>query len=153
MGGVMRADAGLRLLYRARALQAHMPVVVQSHLPEHQAAVEEAHAFFLNKGSNHLLSELNRFLTDYCGFGPFVFRWPAGAEFGRANNLVELRDLLVRVPEVVFEHHALHNDFSSWLAVHGYGAIAKAVRELTITETDVRTRLLQIVEETLVSDA
>jgi CheY-like chemotaxis protein len=151
MGGVLRSDAGLRLLYRARALQAHMPVVVQSHQPEHRAAVEEAGASFLHKGSNHLLSELGKFLSDFCGFGPFVFRWPAGAEFGRADNLAELRDLIARVPDVVFEHHGLHNDFSSWLAVHGYGDLAKAVRELTITETDVRARFLQLLDETLVS--
>ncbi|HEY3355804.1 MAG TPA: hypothetical protein VGQ83_21305 [Polyangia bacterium] len=153
MGGVLRADAGLRLLYRARALQAHMPVVVQSHQPETRGAVEEAGASFLHKGSNHLLSELGKFLADYCGFGPFVFRWPAGVEFGRANNLAELRDLIARVPEVVFEHHGLHNDFSSWLAVHGYGDLAKAVRELTITETDVRARFLQLLGETLIRDA
>jgi hypothetical protein len=152
MGGVLRADAGLRLLYRSRALQAHMPVVVQSHQPEHRAAVEEAGAAFLHKGSNHLLSELGQFLTEFCGFGPFVFRWPAGAEFGRANTLTELRDLIARVPDVVFEHHGLHNDFSSWLAVHGYGDLARAVRELTITEMDVRTRSLQLLDQTLAWD-
>jgi hypothetical protein len=150
INGVLRGDAGLRLLYRARALQAHMPVVVQSHQPEHRAAVEEAGARFLLKSSNHLLSELGDFLTDYCGFGPFVFRWPAGAEFGRAHSLGELRDLVGRVPDVVFEHHGLHNDFSSWLAVHGYADLAQEVRDLQITESDVRTRMMELIDQAIV---
>jgi CheY-like chemotaxis protein len=153
IGGVMRGDAGLRLLYRARALQAHMPVVVQSHQPEHRAAVEEAGAHFLRKGSNHLLSELGAFLNDFCGFGPFVFRWPAGAEFGRASTLHELRDLVARVPDVVFEHHALHNDFSSWLAVHGFGDLSHQVRELQITELDARTQTVQVLDNALILES
>ncbi|MBI5482083.1 MAG: hypothetical protein HY906_24725 [Deltaproteobacteria bacterium] len=153
IGGVLRGDAGLRLLYRARALQAHMPVVVQSHLPEHGAAALEAGAHFLLKSSNHLLSELGAFLNDFCGFGPFVFRWPAGAEFGRAHTLGELRDLVARVPDVVFEHHGLHNDFSSWLAVHGFADLAQQVREMQITETDVRTQTIQLLDNALIVES
>jgi CheY-like chemotaxis protein len=151
--GVLRGDAGLRLLYRARALQAHMPVVVQSHQTEHRAAVEEAGAHFLLKTSNHLLSDLGAFLNDFCGFGPFVFRWPAGAEFGRASSLAELRDLIARVPDVVLEHHGLHNDFSSWLAVHGYADLAQRVREMQITETDLRTHVVQTLDNALMVES
>ena len=31
-------------------------------------------------------------------------------ELGRAHDVTELRDLITRVPDVVFEHHGLHND-------------------------------------------
>jgi hypothetical protein len=153
IGGVLRGDAGLRLLYRAKALQAHMPVVVQSHQPEHRAAVVEAGAHFMLKSSNHLLSELDAFLNDFCGFGPFVFRWPAGAVFGRASTLSELRDLVATVPDVVLEHHGLHNDFSSWLAVHGYGDLAQRIREMQITETDLRTHLVQQLDNALIVES
>jgi len=149
VAGVLRPDAGLKLLYRTRLLQAHMPVVVQSQDKGLRAAVEEAGAHFILKTSNHLLKDLCEFLTNYCGFGPFVFRWPAGVEFGRATTLAELGDILRRVPDVVFEHHAMHNDFSTWLAVHGYGDVARRVREIHITEGDVRGRILEAIDKAL----
>jgi CheY-like chemotaxis protein len=144
--GELKTDAGLRLLYRARAINAHMPVAVHSHEREHQGAAQEARAKFLWKDSPHLLSELDQFLVDFCGFGPFVFRWPAGEVYGVAHNLQELRRHLADVPEVVFEHHALHFDFSTWLAVHGHQHLAHLVRSQSITDPAARQLLLDVLD-------
>ncbi len=147
--GELKTDAGLRLLYRARSINGHMPVAVHSHEREHQEAAQEARAKFLWKDSPHLLSDIDHFLVDSCGFGPFVFRWPAGDVYGVARNLSELRALIADVPEVVFEHHALHFDFSTWLAVHGYGDLARVVRELSITDYSPRQDFLHLLDEVL----
>jgi CheY-like chemotaxis protein len=149
VGGDLKTDAGLRLLYRARAVNGHMPVAVHSHEREHQGAAQEAQARFLWKDSPHLLSELDHFLVHSCGFGPFTFRWPVGDVYGVAHTLRQLRDLAADVPEVVFEHHALHFDFSTWLAVHGYGELARRVRDLSITDTTPRLDVLKLLDETL----
>jgi CheY-like chemotaxis protein len=140
--GRLEQDAGLRLLNRARALHGHFPVVVASRNREHEEWVQRANAKFLWKDSPHLLSELDSFLTHYCGFGPFVFRWPGGRRYGLAASLQDLCDLLADVPDVVFEHHALHQDFSTWLAVHGYQLLARQAKKLRITEPDLRGKLL-----------
>ncbi|MCC6746996.1 MAG: response regulator [Deltaproteobacteria bacterium] len=149
ISGERRGDAGLRLLYRARALHGHLPVVVASRELQAREAVLAADAKFLWKDSPRLLSELDNFLTAFCGFGPFVFRWPAGERYGLARTLQDLRDLIADVPDVVFEHHALHNDFSTWLAVHGYQNLANRVRAMLITEPDIRGTLLRTLDDEL----
>lgn len=147
--GRLKGDAGLRLLYRARAINGHLPVAVHSRDREHRKAVHAAQAKFLAKDSPRLLVELEQFLTTYCGFGPFVFRWPAGDRYGTARTMEELRELIVHVPDVVFEHHALHFDFSSWLAVHGHQDLARQVRELSIIAADPRRDLLLLLDREL----
>ncbi|MCA9667810.1 MAG: response regulator [Myxococcales bacterium] len=142
-------DAGLRLLYRARSLMRHLPVVVASRERHHRDAVMAADAKFLWKDSPRLLSELDSFLTSFCGFGPFVFRWPAGERYGVARTLRDLYDLMADVPDVVFEHHALHSDFSTWLAVHGYPRLARRARDMRITEPYLRDRMLEMFREAL----
>ena len=147
--GQLKGDAGLRLLYRARSIDGHMPVAVHSREKSHERAVSEAKATFLWKDSPRLLNHLDHFLIHSCGFGPFVFRWPAGEVYGVARNLLGLRDQIQEVPDVVFEYHALHHDFSTWLAVHGHQDLAHEVRELSIRALDPRTDLLQVLEREL----
>ncbi len=147
--GELKTDAGLRLLYRARAINGHLPVAVHSRDLEHRDAAQEAGATFIWKDSPKLLSTLDKFLTDVCGFGHFVFRWPAGDRYGVATNLQELRDLIADVPEVVFEHHALHFDFSTWLGVHGYQALAMVIREISIIDPSPRLKLLSVLDQVL----
>jgi CheY-like chemotaxis protein len=147
--GELKGDAGLRILYRARAVNAHIPVAVHSREVEHREAAHEADAKFLWKDSPHFLPDLDHFLVEFCGFGPFVFRWPAGEVYGVAHNLAELRALIADVPEVVFEHHALHSDFSTWLAVHGYQDLARQIRDQSITNPTVRQLLLDAIDAAL----
>jgi CheY-like chemotaxis protein len=147
--GELKGDAGLRLLYRARTLSGHLPVAVHSREREHERAVGEAGGHFIWKDSPRLLYELDHFLCSNCGFGPFEFRWPAGETYGVAHNLRELRDLVADVPDVVFEHHGLHSDFSTWLAVHGYQELARTVRDLSIAEPDPRRRTLALLDQEL----
>lgn len=153
VAGERRTDAGLRLLYRARALHQHLPVVVGSRDKQFKDAVLAADAKFMWKDSPRLMSDLDNFLSQYCGFGPFVFRWPAGERYGMARNLNELRDLIADVPDVVFEYHALHNDFSTWLAVHGYHQLALRMRALLVTEPDIRATLLRAIDDELAQPA
>ncbi len=147
--GELKSDAGLRLLYRARAINGHLPVAVHSRELEHRGAAHEANAKFLSKDSAYLLAELDQFLVEYCGFGPFSFRWPGGHRYGVARNLEELRNLIIDVPEVVFEHHALHFDFSTWLAVHGYQELARSVRDQSIIDPSPRQQVLDLVDAEL----
>lgn len=153
VGNDLHGDAGLRLLYRARALYRHLPAVVTSHDREHRDAAIAANAKFLWKDSPRLLTELDNFLLHFCGFGPFEFRWPAGERYGLARSLRDLRDLIADVPDVVFEHHALHHDFSAWLAVHGHQRVARRARDLGITEPNLRKKVLEALDDELAREA
>ena len=147
--GALKGDAGLRLLYRARSINGHLPVAVHSREKINSKAVQEAQARFLYKDSPHLLADLDHFLMEFCGFGPFVFRWPAGDKYGVARNLRELHKLVLEVPDVVFEHHALHSDFSTWLAVHGYLNLAHRVRDLQIQTAEPRQDVIRMLAQEL----
>ena len=149
--GQLKGDAGLRLLYRARSIAAHLPVAVHSREREHEDAVAEAKGRFLWKDSPRLLAHLDQFLIHSCGFGPFVFRRPAGDRYGVARTLEELRALIEEVPDVVFEYHALHHDYSSWLVVHGYQELAQQVREVSITAFNPREDVMSLFDRQLES--
>ncbi len=149
VNGQLKGDAGLRLLYRARSIDAHLPVAVHSREREHQDAVADAKGRFLWKDSPRLLAHLDHFLIHSCGFGPFVFRWPAGERYGVARTLAELRTLIEEVPDVVFEYHALHHDYSTWLVVHGHQELAQQVRELSITAFNPRQDVLELLNRAL----
>ncbi len=149
VGEKLRGDAGLRLLYRARSINGHLPVAVHSREKDNKKAVNEAKAKFFWKDSSKLLTSLDHFLLEFCGFGPFVFRWPAGERYGVARNLRELHQLIKTVPDVVFEYHALHFDFSSWLAVHGYLHLAHQVRDLRIRAAEPRQDVIRLLADEL----
>jgi len=147
--GVLDGDAGLRLLYRARSIDGHLPVVVHSRDREQEGAVTEARGKFLWKDSPRLLAELESFLVHSCGFGPFVFRGHGGECYGVAHTIKDLRRLIATVPDVVFEHHALHEDYSTWLAVHGHQKLARRMRAVKIRAPDPKQDVLDLLEEVL----
>jgi len=149
LAGERNPDAGLRLLYRARAINGHLPIVVASRDREHEQAVLAANAQFLWKDSPRLLSDLKGFLREHCGFGPFVFRWPAGAIYGKAHNLEEFYRIVCDVPDVVYENHALQPDFVSWFAIHGYATLAKESRRIPLAIPDLRTQMVRRLEDVL----
>jgi hypothetical protein len=153
VSGRLAPNAGLRLLYRARARAGHLPIMIQSHETEMERVVREGPAHFVSKDSPHLFQQIGIFLSTYCGFGPFVFCLPGGAPWGRAETLVELRNTLAAVPDVLYEYHGLHNDFSSWLSVHGYGEAAAKVRRISISEVEARSRILRALDEEIARQA
>lgn len=144
--GHVAPDAGLRLLYRARAHAGHLPVIIQSHQTEMEAVVREASADFVSKDSPHLYQQIGAFLQGYCGFGPFLFGLPGTKVWGQAENLAELRTILTAIPDVLYEYHGLHNDFSSWLSVHGYGSTAARVRRIGISDPGARSEVIAMLD-------
>ncbi len=146
MAGKLNERAGLELMARARAYEPHMPVVVQSRQVEVRKQVEDAGGYFLWKDSPRLMKDMKEYLTTYCGFGPFVFRFPDGTEWARATTLDGLRALVAGAPQKVYEHHANHNDFSAWLGVHGYGELAADVRQVRNSGPAGRLRVAEFLD-------
>jgi CheY-like chemotaxis protein len=149
VAGKLNEMAGLDLLARARAYEPHIPVVVQSRQIGIRKQVEEAGGYFLWKDSPRLMKDMREYLSIYCGFGPFVFRFPDGTEWARATTLDGLRALVAGAPQTVYEHHANHNDFSAWLGVHGYGALAAAVRQVRNSGFAGRQRVAELLDVAL----
>src|SRR4029079_14759431 len=85
--GSLSADAGLDFARTVRTQWPDVPVLLQSSNPAHAVAAEKVGATFLLKGSKTLLSDLSHFMTEYFGFGAFVFRTPDGKTVGTAHDL------------------------------------------------------------------
>ena len=127
-------DAGLEFARMVRTPCPDVPILLHSSRPENEARAREAGADFLLKGSPLLLQELRRFMVEYFGFGPFVFRTPEGREVARAPDLRALEDRLRSVPVESVAYHAERNHFSKWLKARTEFRLAHRLRPRTVQE-------------------
>lgn len=121
-------EAGFRFLRMAKERKPDLPVLIQSSETANREAAYAMGASFADKNSNTLARELSAFFQAQLGFGPFVFRDPAGGELARARNMDEFEALLRGVPVESLSYHAAHNHFSAWLMARGEVRFARVIR-------------------------
>ncbi|HUU01443.1 MAG TPA: PEP/pyruvate-binding domain-containing protein [Myxococcota bacterium] len=126
--GEMDREAGIRLARIVRFKLPDLPVLLQSAQKEHQAMAKSLKVQFITKDSPELLYTIRKFLIDYLGFGPFVFRLPDGREVARATDVRELADCIKSVPIESIEYHARRNHFSNWLMARSEFELAEILR-------------------------
>src|SRR5688572_24882994 len=150
-GGERAADAGLEFARMVRAPCPDVPILLHSSRPENEERAREAGADFLLKGSPVLLQELRRFMVDYFGFGPFVFRTADGREVGRALDLKGLEEKLHTVPVESVTYHAERNHFSKWLKARTEFRLAHRLRPRKVTDfagaEGLRRHLIEAIAE------
>ena len=144
--GALSEAAGLDFARAVRACSPDVPVLLQSSNPDHWIGASDAGASYLVKGSPTLLADLRRFMSEYLGFGDFVFRSPdeaggagdaggaGGASAGRAYDLSSLEEKLATVPAASIAYHAERNHFSSWLKARTEFALAEQLRPRRASE-------------------
>jgi hypothetical protein len=127
-------EAGLRLIRHVRASAPDLPILLQSSELEYARAEKELHVLFVHKHSTDLLLQIRRFLRDYLGFGPFIFRRPDGTEVGRARDTHELVARVQEVPADAIAYHCSHNHFSSWLRARAEFELADRLGALKLAD-------------------
>lgn len=132
--GERSPEAGLDFARAVRGQVRDVPIVLQSFHKENEALAIAAGASFLLKGSPVLLHDLRRFMTEYFGFGDFIFRLPDGPEVGRARDMKELEKRLSEVPAASIAYHAERNHFSKWLKARTEFALARRLRPEKVTD-------------------
>lgn len=132
-GGALDVEAGLKLAGRIRAEIPDLPIVLQS-AEERFAGPARALGLFVNKNSPSLLSEVRQFLTDYLGFGAFVFRLPSGEEVARAADLRELEQCIACVPAESLRYHTSRNHVSNWLLARSEFDLAAKLRPRKVSD-------------------
>ena len=149
--GQRAVDAGLEFARMVRGPCPDVPILLHSSRPENEERAREAGADFLLKGSPVLLQELRRFMVDYFGFGPFVFRTAEGREVGRAFDLRGLEEKLRTVPVESVTYHAERNHFSKWLKARTEFRLAHRLRPRTVAEfagaEGLRAHLIEAIAE------
>ncbi len=91
-------------------------------------------AVFLDKNSPSLHSEIRSFMTNYLGFGDFIFRLPNGKEVARAKNLLSMENLLPTLPDECIHYHAVQKHISTWLMARSEIQIAKKIQSVEISD-------------------
>jgi len=114
-GGHVDDEAGCRLLRKIRATHPDMALLLMSSEPANSRAAAKIPAAFLDKNHDDLAGEMEQFLANNLGFGPFVFRLPDGREVGRAAGFSEFERCLRDISAASLLYHAARNHFSTWL--------------------------------------
>ncbi len=148
VGSEVDPKAGFRLLSHIRQDNHELPVILQSSEDENEIPAKEAGAYFLNKNSKHLFSDLRNFMVYNLGFGSFIFRSSDGEIIDEAANIAEFEEKILSVPEETILFHSRFNHFSNWLIAHGEVQIAKRIRPMRIEDFDTREELRRFLYHT-----
>ena len=146
--------AGLTLAKNIKKRHPDIPVLLQSNDEDKREIAYSLHAGFLNKRSQTLIQDLERFIRNHFGFGDFIFRTENGTEEGRAKNLVELEQQLHKVSIESIIYHSKRNHFSNWLKARTEFQLAKILRPQKLedfnTAEDLRKHLIEMLRNFLV---
>jgi len=132
--GKLSPEAGFELSRLVKSLAPDVPIVLQTSRTEFRPRAHAEGYSFLRKRSPTLLKDLRRILTDYFGFGDFVFRMPDQREVGRAKDLNELEEQLESVAPECLVYHAQRNHFSHWLMARTEFALAAKLRPRKVSD-------------------
>ena len=126
--------AGITLARKMKERHPDIPILLQSGDPENESGAHMTGSSFLLKDSPTLFHDLGQFLTQYFGFGDFIFRGPDGTEVGRAGDLKSLEEQLHVVPEWSIVYHAERNHFSNWLKARTEFSLARKLRPEKVSD-------------------
>jgi len=124
-------NAGADFLDHVHRRRFDIPLLLTGSKPEDAEKAKTVQAAFIDKNSDTLHEEVQRFLKKRLGFGDFVFRTPDGAEIGRASNLKTLEQHLRTIPDDAFMYHCRQNDFSRWLFARTEMTLAARIRPIS----------------------
>ncbi len=144
-------EAGIKLIKYVKSKIKDLPTLLQSSDESNREKAYKIESSFIYKHSENLVYELQNFVFNYLGFGPFVFRDKDGKIIDKANNMQEFADKIKIVPEESLLYHAKRNHFSAWLMARGEIRIAKRLQELKISDfsnvEEMRKYLIKVCEE------
>lgn len=149
--GKQDPKAGIRFAKNVKKYHPDIPVLLQSNVPENEEIAHTIGASFILKDSPTLHKDLRKFMRSQFSLGEFIFRTEDGEEVGRANNLIELEEQLLQVPESSIAFHAGRNHFSTWLKARTEFWLAHELRPRKVSDydtlEDLRQSLYKLVNE------
>ncbi len=128
--------AGFTLMDYAKKQKKGLPVLLQSSNPKNKEKALGKNAFYIDKNSETLISELRDFVYKYLGFGKFVFKDKHGVEIMRIESIDEFGDHLKDIPVESLIYHGKRNHFSTWFMARGEISIAKNLQNMQLEDFD-----------------
>jgi hypothetical protein len=149
--GVTDENAGIKLLEHVREELPNLPTIIQSSDQHFENIAKQLHSQFIYKNSEKLYEQLQEFLTDYLGFGDFVFKNSKGEVIARASNMREFEKQLKNIPDDSLLFHASRDHFSMWLMARGEIRAASIIYQKKVDDfkdsKELREELLKLIKE------
>jgi hypothetical protein len=147
--GLLDKTAGIKFIKYVKSHILKLPIILQSSDPKNEKYAHELDVSFINKNSERLLNDLKKFLTNYLGFGDFIFRDKDGKQIAVAKSLREFETLLAEIPDESFYIHALENQYSIWLMSRGEIELAKTINPIPVGNYKYIKESRQFILETI----
>lgn len=107
------ATAGYTFARHVRAVDRHIPIILQSSDDAARRYAQALGTRFISKNSKRYPQDLRREVTDHFGFGPFVIVDPqSGKPLMRLRTLHDLQHAIPHIPADALRYHLSHNHFS-----------------------------------------
>ncbi|MDE6207523.1 MAG: phosphoenolpyruvate synthase [Muribaculaceae bacterium] len=127
--GAKDREAGLKLARWIRNQDPFLPIIIESSETVNAGKVGDFGGIFIDKNSKKLSVDLGAAISDYFGFGDFIFRDPVTHEaIMTIHNLKELQQKIFDIPADSLLFHASRNDISRWLYSRALFPIADVVK-------------------------
>jgi CheY-like chemotaxis protein len=148
--GEMDEDAGVRLVREIKTSYPNLPVILQSADVSNAAKAFALKSSFINKNSETLRHDIRNFISQFLGFGDFIYKDAEGREIAIAKSLKEFEEHLHSIPSESLVYHANKNHFSLWLMARGEIRVAKMIAPYKISDfqspEDVRDYLINVIQ-------
>ncbi len=133
-GGKLDENAGVRLVEQVRQILPNLPIILQSFEKSNEVIAHHLNVAFLDKNSESLMNDIKNFLSNYLGFGDFVFKDANGNPIAIATTMEEFERELHVIPDESLLYHAQKNHFSMWLAARGEIQVARIIHPSKIDD-------------------
>lgn len=148
--GIAEENAGVRLVREIKSSYPNLPVILQSSDVTNAAKAFELKCSFIDKNSETLRQDIKSFISQFLGFGDFIYKDSEGREIAVAKSLKEFEGYLHSIPAESLVYHANKNHFSLWLMARGEIRVAKMIAPYKITDfkspEDVRDYLINVIQ-------
>ncbi len=149
--GKVNDNAGVELLDYARKELKNLPVIMQSADPSYAAVAKKYKSLFIDKNSETLYEDFQAFITNYLGFGDFIFKDSRGNTIATAANIHEFEQQLHSIPDDSLLFHANRNHFSMWLMARQEIKAANFINPKQVSDyknvAELRKALIAMIKE------
>jgi len=149
--GTFDEDAGIKLLEYVSRDMKNLPTILQSSDDSYAEVALKYNSLFINKQSETLYKDFQDFLTNYLGFGDFIFKDKNGNQIAVAQNLKSFENHLKIIPDESLLYHASKDHFSMWLLARGEMKAASIINPKKVSDfkdaKELRKVLLDMIKE------
>ena len=146
--GKISERAGIDLIEFVRKEHPDLPCIIQSSEVDNEQYAEELNAFYIDKNSETMETDLKEYIKNNLGFGDFIFKDDDQKELSRASNMHEMKEKLKEISNESLDFHARRNHFSAWLMARGEIEIAQKLQPVKVSDfrrqQDLRNYLVDV---------